>query len=121
GGRRGTPARRRQAPPFTVGTAAPVQWPVPAPHSGCPPVKDHLRELVMEALLDLRRAGTLPADADPGFVIERARSREHGDYASNVAMLLAKVAGRPPRELATLIAGTLPKSHQVERVEIAGP
>src|SRR5690606_4021347 len=86
-----------------------------------PSVKDHLRELVLQALLDLRRAGQLPADSEPEFVIERTRSREHGDYASNVALLLAKAAGRKPRELAEQIVGTLPQSHQVAKVEIAGP
>jgi arginyl-tRNA synthetase len=85
-------------------------------------VKDHLRELVDQALLDLRRHGRLPQDLPtPGFVVERTKSREHGDYASNVAMLLAKPAGMKPRELAELLVETLPASQHVEKVAIAGP
>ena len=84
-------------------------------------MKDHLRELVLQALLDLKRAGTLPADAEPAFVIERAKSREHGDYATNVALLLAKTAGRKPRELADAIAKVVPRSQHIARIEVAGP
>jgi arginyl-tRNA synthetase len=84
-------------------------------------VKDHLRELILQALLDLRRAGRLALDGEPEFAIERARSREHGDYAANVALLLAKKTGRKPRDLAEAIVATLPRSQHVERVEIAGP
>lgn len=85
-------------------------------------MKDHLRELVAQALLDLRRHGRLPQDlVVPGFVVERTKSREHGDYACNVAMLLAKPAGMKPRELADLLVQTLPASQHVEKVAIAGP
>jgi arginyl-tRNA synthetase len=84
-------------------------------------VKDYLRELILQALLDLKRAGRIALDAEPEFVIERTRSRDHGDYAANIALLLAKKTGRKPRELAEAIAATLPQSQHVERVEIAGP
>jgi len=85
-------------------------------------VKDHIRELVAQSLLDLRRHGRLSPDlATPDFVIERTKSREHGDYASNIALLLAKPAGMKPRELAELLVNTLPSSQHVEKVSIAGP
>ena len=85
-------------------------------------MKDHLRELVAQSLLDLRRHGRLPHDlATPDFVIERTRSREHGDYATNVALLLAKAAGLKPRDLAEQLVATLPASQHVERVAVAGP
>ncbi|MCK7592525.1 arginine--tRNA ligase [Pseudomarimonas salicorniae] len=84
-------------------------------------MKDHLRELVLQALLDLRRADRLAFETEPEFVIERARSREHGDYACNVALLLAKPTGRKPRELAEMIVDTLPRAQHVAKVEIAGP
>jgi arginyl-tRNA synthetase len=84
-------------------------------------VKDHLRELILQALLDLKRAGRLALDGEPDFVIERARSREHGDYAANVALLLARKTGRKPRDLAEAIIATLPRSQHVEKVELAGP
>jgi arginyl-tRNA synthetase len=84
-------------------------------------VKDHLRELVLQALLDMKRAGELSFESEPEFVIERSKNRDHGDYASNVALLLAKAAGRKPRELAEAIARTVPKSQHIEGVEVAGP
>lgn len=84
-------------------------------------MKDHLRELVLQALLDLRRAERLAFDAEPDFQIERARAPEHGDYACNVALLLARPTGHKPRELAEMIVATLPQSQHVEKVEIAGP
>jgi arginyl-tRNA synthetase len=84
-------------------------------------VKDHLRELVLQALLDLQRAGQLPPGDEPAFVIERSKNREHGDYASNVAMLLAKATGRKPRELAEALARAVPRSQHIAKVEVAGP
>src|SRR5699024_10963730 len=53
--------------------------------------------------------------------VEHTRDRRHGDYASNIAMVLAGRASMPPRELAELIAQRLPASRRVEHVEIAGP
>ncbi|HEY8230510.1 MAG TPA: arginine--tRNA ligase, partial [Rhodanobacteraceae bacterium] len=76
---------------------------------------------MLEHALDrLHRDGQLEAPA-PDFVIERTRSREHGDFACNVAMLLAKNAGKKPRDLATAIVAALPANPLVAKVEIAGP
>jgi arginyl-tRNA synthetase len=49
------------------------------------------------------------------------RQSEHGDYATNVAMTLARAARRPPRQIAELIAKHFPILPEVERVETAGP
>jgi len=85
-------------------------------------VKEHLRELVAQSLLDLRRQGRLPQDlATPDYVIERTRSREHGDYATNIALLLAKPAGMKPRELAEALVANFGETQHVSKVEIAGP
>jgi arginyl-tRNA synthetase len=84
-------------------------------------VKDHLRELVLQALLDLRRDGVLPPGPEPDFAIDRTRHKAHGDYACNAAMVLAKTVGKKPRELAEAIVANLPKSHHVDRTEVAGP
>ena len=53
--------------------------------------------------------------------VERPRHREHGDYATNVAMQLAKQAGRPPRDVAELVASHLRQSPGIASVEVAGP
>ena len=62
-------------------------------------------------------AGTTPAEA----VIERPKNPEHGDYATNVALRLAKPAGKPAREVAEAIAAQLRKADGVARVDVAGP
>jgi hypothetical protein len=74
------------------------------------PVKEHLEELLAQSLLHLQREGVLPAGAELDIQLERTRSPEHGEFASNLAMVLAKAAGRPPRELAQAIIDRLPKS-----------
>jgi arginyl-tRNA synthetase len=85
-------------------------------------VKEHLRELVAQSLLDLRRQGRLPQDlVTPDYVIEKTRSREHGDYASNIALLLAKATGLKPRELAEALVTNFGETQHVSKVEIAGP
>ena len=84
-------------------------------------MKEHLEELLAQSLLHLQRDGVLPADADLSVQLERTRSPEHGEFASNIAMVLAKPAGMPPRKLAEAIIDRVPTSRQVERMEIAGP
>lgn len=85
-------------------------------------VKQQLHDLVQQALSALQHDATLPADMEPpAFIIERARSREHGDFATNVAMLLARPARCNPRELAQRLVAALPDNTLVNRVEIAGP
>lgn len=84
-------------------------------------MKEHLEELLAQSLLHLQRDGVLPAGAEPQAQLERARSPEHGEFASNAAMVLAKSAGMAPRELAQAIIDRMPKSRQVEKLEIAGP
>ncbi|MBT8040184.1 MAG: arginine--tRNA ligase [Gammaproteobacteria bacterium] len=84
-------------------------------------MKEHLEELLAQSLLHLQRDGVLPAEADLAVQLERTRSPEHGEFASNIAMVLAKPAGMPPRQLAEAIIDRVPTSRQVERMEIAGP
>ena len=58
--------------------------------------------------------------AEPATV-ERPKVKEHGDYATNVAMRLAKPAGRPPRDIAEIIAARLREQAGIDTVDIAGP
>jgi arginyl-tRNA synthetase len=69
----------------------------------------------------LTRRGSAEAIAIEDVPLERPRSREHGDWASNIAMKLAKPLGLPPRELAEEIATELAKVDGVARVDVAGP
>ena len=85
-------------------------------------MKASLRALIAQGIDALRSAGTLPADtATPDFVVERPKTREHGDFATNAAMLLAKAARSNPRAIATALVAALPASDDITRVEIAGP
>ncbi|MEO6518603.1 MAG: arginine--tRNA ligase, partial [Pseudoxanthomonas sp.] len=90
-------------------------------------MKSQLRALIAQGIDALRSAGTLPADtALPDFVVERPKTREHGDFASNAAMLLAKYpdesgARRNPRALAQALVAALPASADIAKVDIAGP
>ena len=84
-------------------------------------MKEHLEELLSQSLLHLQRDGVLPGDTEVTVQLERTRSPEHGEFASNVAMVLAKPAGMPPRQLAEAIIDRVPQSRQVDRMEIAGP
>jgi arginyl-tRNA synthetase len=66
-------------------------------------------------------ADELAVDHPGGSAVERPKNRDHGDYATNVALQLAKAAGRPPREIAELIAVRLRGVAGVARVDVAGP
>ena len=65
------------------------------------------------------RGQTLPEDFE--VRLERPRQAGHGDWASNIAMQLAKPFGTNPRELAASIIASLPKGDIVEKAEVAGP
>lgn len=65
------------------------------------------------------RGQTLPEDFE--VRLERPRQAGHGDWASNIAMQLAKPFGTNPRELATAIITAIPKGDIVEKTEVAGP
>ncbi|MGV8961723.1 MAG: arginine--tRNA ligase [Stenotrophomonas sp.] len=85
-------------------------------------MKPQLRALIGQGIEALRANGSLPADTlPPDFVVERPKTREHGDFASNAAMLLAKAARSNPRALAQALVAALPASNDIAKVEIAGP
>lgn len=69
----------------------------------------------------LQTAGVLPKDVVYSAAPERARSKEHGDFASNIALGLARAAKVKPRDLAEKIVAALPESQWIARVEVAGP
>jgi arginyl-tRNA synthetase len=89
--------------------------------SGIPRVKDTVNQLVLQAIERLREQNLLPAQAHASFVIERTRNVEHGDFATNAALLLAKFARTNPRALAQALVAALPANDRIAKVEIAGP
>ncbi len=90
-------------------------------------VKSKLRALIEQSIDTLRANGTLPSDlATPDFVVERPKDRSHGDFASNVAMLLARHAGQGgaksnPRAVAQALIDALPANEHIASIDIAGP
>ena len=85
------------------------------------PMKDTIRQLIQQALTQLVNDGVLPDGLTPAIQVENARDKTHGDFASNIAMMLAKPAGLKPRDLAEKLIAALPADPQVSKVEIAGP
>lgn len=66
-------------------------------------------------------SGELTVTEIPVARIERPRNPDHGDYSTNIAMILAKKAGQAPRELADLIAAQLERADDLDSVVVAGP
>jgi arginyl-tRNA synthetase len=83
-------------------------------------LKLELEQLLRASLAKL--AGTVLPEAPPAdaVVLERTRDAQHGDFATNVALRLAKLARRNPRELAAAIVAALPASPLIRRAEVAG-
>jgi arginyl-tRNA synthetase len=80
-----------------------------------------LSEAVAAAVRTAVADGQLSVEAPDTVRIERPKVKEHGDYATSVALQLSKPAGRPPREVAEAIAGPLRGTPGVASVEVAGP
>ena len=81
-----------------------------------------LSAAIVRVLGLLQAAGDLPAgDLPTEVVIERPKNREHGDWATNVAMQAAGRFGQNPRALAEKIAAELAKTEGISQVDIAGP
>jgi arginyl-tRNA synthetase len=84
-------------------------------------LKYQIEQLVRAALATLP-PDILPADiAQPSVAIDRTRDAAHGDFATNIALQLAKPARKSPRQLAQAIVDALPSSDLVAKVELAGP
>jgi arginyl-tRNA synthetase len=84
-------------------------------------VPAELSAVVLDAVQAAVAAGELAVPVPDTAVVERPRSREHGDYATNIALRLAKPAGRPPREVAELLAARLRAHPGIAAAEVAGP
>ena len=83
-------------------------------------IEDRLARLVQEALLAAASDLDLP-EAPVTVEIIRPRAKEHGDYATNVALALGPALGRSPREVADVIVEHLPPAGFVAKAEVAGP
>jgi len=84
-------------------------------------MKERLITLIESALDTLIADGILPADAKRPVQIDRTKDKSHGDFATNIALMLAKPAGMKPRDLAEKLIAALPEDNAVAKVDIAGP
>jgi arginyl-tRNA synthetase len=82
---------------------------------------DELAAAVQAALTALIDDGSLPSFELPEVRVERPKSRDHGDFATNVALAVAKPAGKAPREIAALLAQRLAATPGIASAEVAGP
>ena len=84
-------------------------------------MKARIAEQLADALATLKTDGLVPSDVSPVITVTRTKDPTHGDFASNLAMQLAKPAGRKPRDIAEALIAALPASESVREVNIAGP
>jgi arginyl-tRNA synthetase len=82
-------------------------------------VQNKLKEEIKQAVL---KAGLAQEEQIPSVVLELPKEKAHGDYSTNMAMQLARVAKKPPRKIAEELVESFDKSKaSIEKIEIAGP
>jgi arginyl-tRNA synthetase len=84
-------------------------------------MKQTIETLILQAVDTLKANGDLDINTLPAVTIERSRDAQHGDFATNLALILAKAAKTNPRQLAEKILAALPAHNAVTKVELAGP
>jgi len=84
-------------------------------------VKHEIKTLLTQAISSLKSSDILPGSLEPNIQITRTKDKSHGDFACNIALMLAKPAGINPRELAQQLVAALPENNAVTKVDIAGP
>ena len=84
-------------------------------------MKQIVANLVSDALAGVAELAEVAGDLAVASTVERTRDPSHGDFASNVAMRLAKPARKSPRDIAAMLVEALGSSDTVDKVEIAGP
>jgi arginyl-tRNA synthetase len=82
---------------------------------------DQLSAAIQAIVASAIESGELSGNAPESIVLERPKNRDHGDYATSIALQLAKAAGKNPREVATLLQAAIAQLPGVSAVDIAGP
>jgi arginyl-tRNA synthetase len=82
---------------------------------------DQLSAAIQAIVASAIESGQLSGSAPESIVLERPKNRDHGDYATSIALQLAKAAGKNPREVATLLQAAIAQLPGVSAVDIAGP
>lgn len=84
-------------------------------------IRAELEKALANSLQASRECGLIKVDQAPEIMVEVPREKDHGDFATNLAMLLAKPARMAPRKAAEILVQNFSAGTWVERVEIAGP
>ena len=84
-------------------------------------MKQDLQYLFEQAIEQLKSDGIIDSEQVVTLIFDRTKQKEHGDFATNVALMLAKAAKMNPRELAQKIVDALPESELIQKIDIAGP
>lgn len=80
-----------------------------------------IQDDLSDAILEILRGSNLNCEIPNSIALERPKNREHGDFASSIALALAKTSGKNPRDIAELIKSKLEERSDISKVEIAGP
>ena len=86
-----------------------------------PSLADQLSADIQVAVAAAFSQGLIEGSAPESITLERPKNRDHGDYATSIALQLAKAAGKNPREIATILQGAIAAIAGVTKVDIAGP
>lgn len=83
-------------------------------------MKHTVEQLLKYALISLQKSEIVPTDLNVEIKVDRTKDSAHGDYASNLALILAKPCRQAPRKIAELLVQALPADPGIEKIEIAG-
>lgn len=86
-------------------------------------IKNQLAATIADALERAKHSGDLPLDTLPAVTLEMPKNRTHGDWATNIALVLAPALKKPPRDVANAIVAMLPigGDSPIAKADIAGP
>ncbi len=84
-------------------------------------MKQLIENLIKNSISSLDKDGSVNPNLVANIRVERRKDRAHGDFATNIAMILAKPLKKNPRQIAEDIIDSLPKDDHISKVEIAGP
>ncbi len=83
---------------------------------------NEIRKIIEDAIAACKHDGTLKAEAAPDFTVEPPKQAQHGDLSTNVALMMSKAEGLPPRKIAEALVAKMPvPSDTLTKVDIAGP
>ena len=84
-------------------------------------MKDSLEDLLAHAITELKQSGVIPQEMTPSIQLERCKDPAHGDFATNLALMLAKPCKMAPPKLAALLLNAIPDNALIDSIDIAGP